>query len=68
VRLAQRIPVRVKIDDVPEGVRLVAGQTATVSVDPKPVQAAKQDTTPGTTPAATQSPSQRAAPDTPPPA
>jgi multidrug resistance efflux pump len=64
VRLAQRIPVRVKIDDVPEGVRLVAGQTATVSVDPKPVQAAQQDTTP----AATQSPSQRAAPDTPPPA
>ncbi|ARP95446.1 efflux RND transporter periplasmic adaptor subunit [Bordetella genomosp. 13] len=33
VRLAQRIPVRVKIDSVPEGVRLVAGQTATVSVD-----------------------------------
>ncbi|VFR38948.1 Membrane fusion component of tripartite multidrug resistance system [plant metagenome] len=33
VRLAQRIPVRVRIDDVPEGVRLVAGQTATVAVD-----------------------------------
>ncbi|AOB31678.1 hypothetical protein AKI39_14755 [Bordetella sp. H567] len=32
VRLAQRIPVRVHIDDVPDGVRLVAGQTATVSV------------------------------------
>ena len=32
--LAQRIPVRVKIDQVPEGVRLVAGQTATVSVNP----------------------------------
>jgi len=46
----------------------VAGQTATVSVDTKPVQAAQQDTTPGTTPATTQSPSQRAAPDTPPPA
>ena len=43
VRLAQRIPVRVKIDDVPEGVRLVAGQTATVSVDPKPAQAASAD-------------------------
>lgn len=40
VRLAQRIPVRVKIDDVPEGVRLVAGQTATVSVDDRPPQAA----------------------------
>ncbi|KAG1253350.1 hypothetical protein G6F65_017503 [Rhizopus arrhizus] len=44
VRLAQRIPVRVKIDDVPDGVRLVAGQTATVSVDPKPAQAASADT------------------------
>lgn len=33
VRLAQRIPVRVKIDAVPEGVRLVAGQTATVAID-----------------------------------
>lgn len=32
VRLAQRIPVRVHIDTVPDGVRLVAGQTATVSV------------------------------------
>lgn len=32
VRLAQRIPVRVKIDEVPAGVRLVAGQTATVAV------------------------------------
>ena len=33
VRLAQRIPVRIKIDKIPEGVRLVAGQTATVEVD-----------------------------------
>src|SRR3546814_11479470 len=33
VRLAQRIPVRVQIDEVPKGVRLVAGQTATVAVD-----------------------------------
>ncbi len=32
VRLAQRIPVRVAIDSVPAGVRLVAGQTATVEV------------------------------------
>lgn len=32
VRLAQRIPVRIEIENVPEGVRLVAGQTATVSV------------------------------------
>ncbi|MEX5744295.1 efflux RND transporter periplasmic adaptor subunit [Massilia sp. X63] len=34
VRLAQRIPVRVAIDRVPSGVRLVAGQTATVKVLP----------------------------------
>jgi RND family efflux transporter MFP subunit len=35
VRLAQRIPVRIKIDAVPEGVRLVAGQTATVAIEQK---------------------------------
>ena len=34
VRLAQRIPVRIHIDDVPPGVRLSAGLTATVSVGP----------------------------------
>ncbi|AWH55320.1 efflux transporter periplasmic adaptor subunit [Stenotrophomonas sp. ESTM1D_MKCIP4_1] len=32
VRLAQRIPVRITIDDVPEGVELIAGRTATVTV------------------------------------
>jgi len=34
VRLAQRIPVRVHIDEVPEGVVLAAGMTATVQIDP----------------------------------
>lgn len=34
VRLAQRIPVRIALDPVPAGVRLVAGQTATVQVRP----------------------------------
>jgi len=33
VRLAQRVPVRIRIDHVPEGIRLVAGLTATVQVD-----------------------------------
>jgi hypothetical protein len=33
VRLAQRVPVRIRIDQVPDGVRLVAGMTATVQVD-----------------------------------
>jgi multidrug resistance efflux pump len=34
VRLAQRLPVRIRIDHVPDGVRLVAGMTATVQIDP----------------------------------
>jgi multidrug resistance efflux pump len=33
VRLAQRIPVRIHIDHVPEGIVLAAGQTATVEID-----------------------------------
>jgi multidrug resistance efflux pump len=32
VRLAQRIPVRIYIDQVPDGVRLVTGMTATVHI------------------------------------
>ncbi|SMF48530.1 RND family efflux transporter, MFP subunit [Azospirillum oryzae] len=32
VRLAQRIPVRIALDEVPESFQLVAGRTATVSV------------------------------------
>jgi multidrug resistance efflux pump len=39
VRLAQRVPVRIHIDQVPEGVRLVVGMTATVQIDPKPAVA-----------------------------
>jgi multidrug resistance efflux pump len=38
VRLAQRIPVRIHIDQVPEGVILAAGMTATVQIDPRPQQ------------------------------
>jgi multidrug resistance efflux pump len=34
VRLAQRIPVRVKLDKAPAGMRLIAGRTATVTVEP----------------------------------
>ena len=41
VRLAQRIPVRIHIDQVPEGVVLAAGMTATVQIDPQPRQPAK---------------------------
>ena len=36
VRLAQRVPVRIHIDDVPKGVVLVAGMTATVQIDEPP--------------------------------
>ena len=32
VRLAQRIPVRIKLDRVPAGTRLIAGRTATVTI------------------------------------
>jgi len=32
VRLAQRVPVRIAIDDVPEDIRLVAGRSASVTV------------------------------------
>lgn len=34
VRLAQRIPVRVTIDKLPAGLKLIVGQTATVEVKP----------------------------------
>ncbi|WP_338332714.1 HlyD family secretion protein [Acetobacter sp. LMG 32666] len=36
VRLAQRIPVRIHLDHVPDSVTLAAGMTATVSVGPEP--------------------------------
>ena len=32
VRLAQRVPVRIKLDNVPKQIRLVTGRTATVSI------------------------------------
>ncbi len=35
VRLAQRVPVRVTLDAVPAGLRLVPGRTATVAVEPE---------------------------------
>ena len=38
VRLAQRIPVRIHIDEVPPGVVLAAGMTATVEIDDRAQQ------------------------------
>jgi RND family efflux transporter MFP subunit len=42
VRLAQRVPVRIRITEVPDGVLLVAGMTATVEVEPRPAKSQKQ--------------------------
>lgn len=36
VRLAQRIPVRIAIDEIPQGLKLIVGQTATVEVKSRP--------------------------------
>jgi multidrug resistance efflux pump len=36
IRLAQRVPVRIHVDQAQEGVRLVAGLTGTVEIDPRP--------------------------------
>ena len=33
VRLAQRIPVRIRLDHIAGGIRLIPGRTATVSID-----------------------------------
>ena len=39
VRLAQRIPVRIKLDPVSDGIRLIAGRTATVAIEVPPHRA-----------------------------
>jgi multidrug resistance efflux pump len=43
VRLAQRIPVRVAFDDVPANFRLIAGRTATVSIQSPATDKLRQD-------------------------
>jgi RND family efflux transporter MFP subunit len=50
VRLAQRIPVRIHIDQVPEGVHLVAGMTATVQIDKRAGDPAIGTRSPSTSP------------------
>ncbi len=42
VRLAQRIPVRIHIDQVPDTVHLAAGMTATITVGPNAAPASAQ--------------------------
>ncbi len=55
IRLAQRVPVRVVLDRVPAGVRLVAGRTATVTIlptaHPVPAGATATALSPNTAPA-----------------
>jgi multidrug resistance efflux pump len=56
VRLAQRIPVRVKLTHVPKDVQLILGRTATVTVEhpgERPAPAATATPTPAPAPAAT---------------
>jgi RND family efflux transporter MFP subunit len=36
VRLAKRVPVRIRVDHVPPGVNLVVGVTASVQIEPRP--------------------------------
>jgi multidrug resistance efflux pump len=42
VRLAQRIPVRIKLLEVPRDIRLIAGRTATVTIQPPAAQPGKR--------------------------
>ena len=53
VRLAQRVPVRIALDDMPADIRLVAGRTATVSVEE--ARGGKGDAAPAAAGAAPQS-------------
>jgi multidrug resistance efflux pump len=56
VRLAQRIPVRVKLTQLPPDIRLIAGRTATVTIQPAvTAQPAPVRPTPTPTPSATPS-------------
>jgi multidrug resistance efflux pump len=64
VRLAQRVPVRIMLDETPADLRLIAGRTATVSV----MQGAAPVRSPPVRSAAVRSAPGRTAPATPPPA
>lgn len=43
VRLAQRIPVRIRLLDVPKDLRLIAGRTATVTIQPPQAAPARRN-------------------------
>nr|WP_254228065.1 HlyD family secretion protein [Burkholderia gladioli] len=78
VRLAQRIPVRVALDEVPDDFRMIAGRTATVAIrapdarDPRkapgsaqPASGAEPISTPTSTPAAASGATATSAPGAP---
>ncbi len=71
VRLAQRVPVRIHIDEVPKEVELVAGLTATVQIEPykapplsgsKPSSADVSEAKPQSAPLRTQAAAPQSAP------
>ncbi len=73
VRLAQRVPVRIHIDAVPEDIKLVAGMTATVQIEPfkaqpipdskpAPGKVSRADPPRASLPTLTQAPSPQTAP------
>ena len=73
VRLAQRVPVRIHIDAVPEDIKLVAGMTATVQIEPfkaqpipdskpAPGKVSRADAQRASLPTLTQAPSPQTAP------
>jgi multidrug resistance efflux pump len=69
VRLAQRVPVRIHLDAVPSDVRLVAGATATVAIDPGDQRAAEASgQAPATSPDIAATPAIAPRPAAPPPA
>jgi RND family efflux transporter MFP subunit len=56
VRLAQRVPVRVHIDDIPSDVKLAIGMTATIEVEPKATEPATIEVEPKASEPATTNP------------
>jgi multidrug resistance efflux pump len=51
VRLASRIPVRIKLDKIPANIHIAAGMTCTVVIDPQRRQAEQSNPTPSAKPA-----------------
>ena len=63
VRLAQRVPVRIHIDEVPNGVELIAGLTATVQIEPYKAPSGRVPAPPAHGPAPASGPVSEAEPE-----